>query len=268
MKKIWGLFAIYMLIFVLNFFIGQPENATRDFHFVMRVCILILAVLLLIKYKLPNKKQIIISLAFGLVVYAALAIRTESFLIPFGMPILASITSMAFFSITNQHPENSIAMLSGRSAKSVMLTVAIGLGVGIALGFLNIISIGASLTPSFELINFVLPLSPAIYEEMAYRAFFFAACVHFMKDDIFITKEARNSTITFMMVIPHVLVHTPNVFMQNGIASGAMMVLVLSIYGYILAYMQRKRDVTSAMIAHWAINAVTFITVGIYQLYS
>lgn len=67
-----------------------------------------------------------------------------------------------------------------------------------------------------------------------------------------------------MMVIPHVLIHTPEAFMSKGVISGLVVVILYTvIFGLPFAYLQWKRDVTSAMIGHGVVDFIRFCLFGL-----
>jgi len=137
------------------------------------------------------------------------------------------------------------------------VTILIGLVVGIVWGTINIFLNNDQPEPHFALINFLVPLNPGIYEEMAFRAFIFTACLHFMRGEL--TTKLQRFTAWFMMVIPHVLPHTPYMFIEQGFISGIMATVILTfVFGIPFAILQRKRDLTSAMIAHGVVMIIFF----------
>ena len=263
--KIWGMFALYAILFVLvtfgNLRIG--DDATQTMWNILSFFIIVLAVVMLVKYRLPSRKQIIVSAIFGMLMFvpfvsmagviAFLAVR---------VPLVTFLSALAFFSISNHHSENTIVLLKNKSVKSVVVTISIGLIVGIVWGTINIFLNNDQPAPHFALINFLVPLNPGIYEEMAFRAFIFATCLHFMRGEI-VTKWQR-FTVWFMMVIPHVFPHTPDMFIEQGVVSGIIAMAILSfVFGVPFAILQRKRDLTSAMIAHGVVMIIFFSMFGI-----
>ena len=67
-----------------------------------------------------------------------------------------------------------------------------------------------------------------------------------------------------MMVIPHVLIHMPDMFIENGLINGIIGIVMLTIlFGLPFAFLQRKWDLTSAMIAHGIVIAIRFSAFGI-----
>ncbi|MCL2873437.1 MAG: CPBP family glutamic-type intramembrane protease [Defluviitaleaceae bacterium] len=263
--KIWAIFAIYFVLFVMvaGFNLRVADTATASMWLILSACIFVLSVFMLIKYKLPSKNQIIISLVFGLLMFAPfVSIAGLSAFLAVRIPIVTFLSAMAFFSISNHYPENTIVLIKNKSVKSIAITIALGLAVGITWGIINIFLNSDQPSPHFALINFIVPLNPGIYEEMAFRAFIFAACLHFIGGKL--TTKWQRFTVWFMMVIPHVLPHTPSMFIEQGIIAGIISTVILTlVFGLPFALLQRKRDITSAMIAHGVVMIIFFSMFGI-----
>ena len=265
MMKIWGAFVVYSFLFVMvtSQSLSIGDNPTSGMWLILSAFVVILSIAMLIKYKPPKKKQIIISMVFGLLMFApfvSMAGTTAFFVVR--VPLVTFLSAMAFFSISNQYPESTIVLLKNKSVKSVVITIVIGLAVGVVWGVINVFLNSEQPAPHFALINFIVPLNPGIYEEMAFRAFIFAACLHFMKGELK-TKKQR-FTAWFMMIVPHVLPHTPNMFIEQGFIPGLMSAAILTaVFGLPFAFLQRKRDLTSAMIAHGVVMIIFFSMFGI-----
>ena len=265
MRIIWILFTIFIVLFMLITFANLrfSEGATESAWMLLMLCVTILSIVMLVKNKLPNKIQVGISLFLGLLVTIAGFGMNMS--IHFGMLPLAIVTilcALAMFSIFNKYPDNAMRLLKNDSAKSVVASIAIGIAVGVLLGAINLFISGEELNLNIVPSAFIVALNPGVYEEIAFRAFIFAACLYFMRDTI--NSKMQNFTLWFMMIIPHVLIHTPDMFIDNGIISVMGSVIVLTaIFGFPFAFLQKKWDITSAMIAHGVVVAIRFCFMGI-----
>jgi len=263
--KIWLMFAIYLVLFALvtygNLRIGT--SATQTMWFMLSVGVLLISIAMLVKYRLPSKKQIVISAIFGILMFVPFVSMVGiTALFAVRVPLVTFLSAMAFFSISNHYPENSIVLLKDRSVKSVVISILIGILVGMVWGTINIFLNSDQPSPHFALINLIMPLNPGVYEEMAFRAFIFASCLHFMNGEL--TTKRQRFTAWFMMIIPHVLPHTPNMFIEQGFVSGILSIVILSaVFGVPLAFLQRKRDLVSAMIAHGVVMIMFFTMFGI-----
>ena len=266
MKRIWGIFTLYLIVFVLT--VGGnlrfADDATSSMWFVIMVFAFVLSIVLLVKNRFPDKKRIIISAVFGLLMFAPSLVMTGGTfslqILP--IPLVTFLSSVAFFSISAKYPESAIALLKGKTARDVAVTVGLGLGVGIIWGIINIFLNNEQPSLQMAPAHFIVPLNPGIYEEMVFKALIFASCLHCFKGEL--ATKWRRFTAWFMMIIPHVLPHTPDMFIQNGLISGLFAVVILTlVFGLPFAVLQRKRDLASAMIAHGVVMIIFFNVFGI-----
>lgn len=257
--KIWSLFAAFMLLFLINFEIKSSVGHMAMIWLILDACVLILSIFMLIKNKAPSKAQILISLIFGFLMFAAyqgISISsTKAFLITF-------LSSLATFSIFNRYENNALKILKLTSIKSVLISVIIGVIVGIVLGIVNLLLNNKPLNFNISLSFFLTALSPAIYEEIAFRTFIYASCIYFLNGNI--GTKSEGFTYYFMMIIPHAMIHTPEQFINYGLMSGLISIFMLALlFGLPFALLQRKRDVTSAMIAHGVVDIIRFCFFGL-----
>ncbi|MDR1690190.1 MAG: CPBP family intramembrane metalloprotease [Clostridiales bacterium] len=258
LKKIWGMFFAFFALFILNFFVKTDMGTTSAAWLILAFCVLILSVVILVKNKLPLKKQILISFAFGLLMIAAYQGLSFTSVQTF---IVTAFCSMASFSVFNTHGEQAVPLIKGTCPKSQFISIVIGCLVGACWGILNIFLSGSEPILKITLSCFALALSPAIYEEIAFRAFLFAVCLYFLNGKIVSRKE--RFTCYFMMIVPHVLIHTPEMFITGGVPQGIIGIFMLAVlFGLPFAVLQRKRDLLSAMVAHGIVMVIRFSFLG------
>ncbi|WP_346917536.1 CPBP family glutamic-type intramembrane protease [Clostridium sp.] len=261
-KIIWGMFAVFIVIFILNLGVTMSIPAAQRMFIVLQLWALVLAIILLIKNKLPQKKYIIISLILSMLpALSYLKIFDFSMVIGF---VTTLLSALAMFGTFNKFNNEKRIFLNTKSKVSILISVLIGIGVGIALGAVNYLLMSISNEPHLDinLSCFVVALSPAIYEEVVCRALFYAFCVSLLNGEI----ETRGQQFTcwFMMIMPHVIVHTPDSFIKGGPVSGITSIVMLALsFGLPLAILQRKRDITSSMIAHGLTDIIRFCFFGL-----
>jgi hypothetical protein len=263
--KIWSLFTFFIGLFILHIFaqfhIGN--NATLSAWLTLAFCVSILSIVMLVKNKLPKKKQVLISLLFGIILFLAYTVPYQR--VSFSsvqVPLVTVLCALASFSIFNTYDGKAIKLLRNTSLKSICLSIGIGIVVGIVWGIGNLFLSIDEPNLHITLYPFLLALSPGIYEEIAFRALIFAVCLYFMKGEI--TTRKQQFTCWFMMIIPHVLVHTPDMFINSGLITGIVSTIILTVlFGLPFAFLQRKWDLTSAMIAHGVVMAIRFCMHGI-----
>jgi len=262
LRGIWIMFVVFVVIFILNMNVVSDINSTQRMWLVMDVWSLVLSIVLLLRHRLPPVKQIVISLILGgLVSLSYLQGNTFSIISSFLITVMAALAVFSTFAVYRESP---IRFLSSNGKGGVTGSVIWGLLFGLALGAVNV---GLMLTNNelnfqVSLSRFLVSLSPAVLEEIAMRTLFFAFCYSLLQGRI--ATKGQYFTCWFMMVIPHVLIHTPEAFMSNGVISGLIVVILYTvIFGLPFAYLQWKRDVASAMIAHGVVDFIRFCLFGL-----
>ena len=159
------------------------------------------------------------------------------------------LCSLAVFSVMEKRGE--YALLSDKGKCPVLLTILISIAVGAVLSVINYFISGKEADFNFSFWNLLLCLNPAIYEEMACRAIFMAFCVWFADGEMNLFQKF---TMYFMMCVPHTMIH------------GYPLLPTISLcvlFGLPFTILQKKRDITSAMISHGIVDAVRFTMMGI-----
>lgn len=257
--KIWLPFICFMLLFLINFGFNTSIGYTAMMWSILDACVVILSILMLIKNKAPSKKQILISLTFGLLMFVAYQgisfASVKVFLTTF-------LCSFATFSIFNRYESNAVKLLKLTTIKSILISIIVGFIVGGVLGIINLFLNSGTPNLSISLSCFLTALSPAIYEEIALRTFIYAFCLYLLKGEI--KTNGEKFACYFMMIIPHVMIHTPEQFINYGFISGVISILILALlFGLPFALLQRKRDLTSAMVAHGVVDIIRFCFLGL-----
>ena len=131
---------------------------------------------------------------------------------------------------------------------------SIGLGIilGIVLGAFNILMSGASINPKFTADAMFLALQAGIWEEVAMRFLFYAIGVYILKRES--QSSLENILIYILMVVPHLLGH--------GIMGLGSLVVLFFLFGLPMAILQRKVDLTSAIIMHATVDLIRFVAIG------
>lgn len=90
----------------------------------------------------------------------------------------------------------------------------------------------------------------------------FAICVYLLKGNP--KSKTENFLCYIIIVIPHVLLHFPDMIATTGVSSIMGSVIVLSLLFVLpFALLQRKRDLFSAIVAHTLVDLIRFICLGI-----
>ena len=250
---LWVEFAAYFFIYTI---------ATKNFFTFTAIWSGGLAIYLLIRLKLPSVKYILISLIFGIAVSLCyLAIQMNAMVVVHqglltGLPTLLS--SLAVFAVMEKiGSENArpyyLIRTSGKRPfyQELLISLALAIASAAVLAIINYFLGKSSSTVNFAitLSRLTICLSPAIFEEMACRAVFMAFCVYLFRKPT----KFQLFTMWFMMIVPHTLAHHYNLISS---------LLLCVIFGLPFTLLQRKRDLTSAMVSHGLVDAIRFCIYG------
>ena len=250
---LWVEFAAYFFIYTI---------ATKNFFTFTAIWSSGLAIYLLIRLKLPSVKYILISLIFGIAVSLCyLAVQMNIMVVVHqgllaGLPTLLS--SLAVFAVMEKLSDSSrkpyyLIRTSGKRPfyQELLISLAIAIASAAVLAIINYFLGKSSSTVNFAitLSRLTICLSPAIFEEMACRAVFMAFCVYLFRKPT----KFQLFTMWFMMIVPHTLAHHYDL----------MSSLILCIlFGLPFALLQRKQDLTCAMVSHGLVDAIRFCIFG------
>ena len=250
---LWVEFAAYFFIYII---------ATKNFFTFTAIWSSALAIYLLIRLKLPSVKYILISLIFGIAVSLCyLAIQMNAMVVVHqgllaGLPTLLS--SLAVFAVMEKiGSENTRPYYLLRSSgkrpfyQELLLSLALALASAAVLAVINFFLSKTHSTENFAITwqRLTICLSPAIFEEMSCRAVFMAFCVYLFRKPT----KFQLFTMWFMMIVPHTLAHHYDLISS---------LLLCVIFGLPFALLQRKRDLTSAMVSHGLVDAIRFCIFG------
>ena len=250
---LWLEFAAYLFIYTI---------ATKNFFTFTAIWSSGLAIYLLIRLKLPSVKYILISLIFGIAVSLCyLAVQMNIMVVVHqgllaGLPTLLS--SLAVFAVMEKLSNDRekpyyLIRNSGKRPfyQELLISLAIAIASAAVLAIINYFLGKSSSTVNFAitLSRLTICLSPAIFEEMACRAVFMAFCVYLFRKPT----KFQLFTMWFMMIVPHTLAHHYDL----------MSSLILCIlFGLPFTILQRKRDLTCAMVSHGLVDAIRFCIFG------
>ncbi len=250
---LWVEFAAYFFIYTI---------ATKNFFTFTAIWSSGLAIYLLIRLKLPSVKYILISLIFGIAVSLCyLAVQMNIMVVVHqgllaGLPtLLSSLAVFAVMEKLSNDREKPYYLIRNSGKRPFYPELLISLAIAIAsvavLAVINYFLGKSSSTVNFAitLSRLTICLSPAIFEEMACRAVFMAFCIYLFRKPT----KFQLFTMWFMMIVPHTLAHHYDL----------MSSLILCIlFGLPFALLQRKRDLTSAMVSHGLVDAIRFCIFG------
>lgn len=238
----------FKLILILLFFIFLwLFSVSTKIIFAWFIVINMLASIIIIKYKNFNKKDIIIGVLLGVLC------MPSSFLMGL-FTILPYVGARCVFKESN----NKIYTYNNKKSSNLIVTFILIFVVGGLLGIINVA--GAvnimKINPSFQLKYVFDALRAGIFEEIFFRMFFFAICVHWLKDKTL--SKVQNQLCYVIMIVPHVLIH----FTLSNFSLGNFIMLSF-LFGMPFALMQRKWNLISAIGSHGIVNLIRFCVFGL-----
>ena len=236
---LWILFAILVLC-------RCAETIYDNGWLVLAFISCVIAVVLLVKNKLPSKKYIVTSAVMAIVATVGyLVYDNDGVIILLAGGLIAGIptllTSLAVFSVMEK--TKAYSLLADKKWYSVLLSIVVGVVVGSLFSFVN--------TFVYTDMNYVWLSTwpaPAIYEVMAFRSVFMAYCVYFSHGEKM--KGFSLFTMYFMMIAPHTVAYEYD--LKITVAADV-------IFGLILAVLHRKRDIASAIITRGVMDMFMLI---------
>ena len=132
-------------------------------------------------------------------------------------------------------------------------SIGIGTILGLGLGAFNILMAGASINPKYTFDALFMALQAGIWEEVAMRFLFYGIAVYILNREG--QSRLENILIYILMVVPHLLAH--------GVMGIGSLIALFLLFGMPMAILQRKVDLTSAIIMHSTVDLIRFVCLGI-----
>lgn len=215
-----------------------------------------LSIYLLIKNRLPSKKYIILSIILAAIASAAYLAYAFKFHLQIPITFVnCLLASLAVFSVMEKYGEYDLIKTDKKS--SALISVLIGLAVGVVLGLINLfLAKGSSMKVDFAITlpRIIVSLTPGISEEISSRAIFMAFFVYKCTLQHKAPTKFQRFSMWFMMTVPHCYAHGYPFFQS---------LVLLVLFGLPFAFLQRKRDLTSAMLSHTLVDLIRFVVVGL-----
>ncbi|WP_394271297.1 type II CAAX prenyl endopeptidase Rce1 family protein [Anaerococcus nagyae] len=236
----------FILISILSSLAIAKTTITKPIIF--SLAILIPSVYLLIKFKNePNSKDLIISLILANAGGLYGMVRADYFSGPLVIGMVMS-GYMGAVSVFRKY-------VLGNKIIRTNYIKSIGLGVilGLVLGYINIKLAGISNNPVLTPDAIAMALYAGIWEEVGIRFILYALAIYILKGEA--KTKYEKFLIYTIMVAPHVLAH--------GIMRLDSFVCLILLFGLPMSILQRKVDLTSAIIVHTLVDLIRFVYLGI-----
>lgn len=211
------------------------------------IIINLISVYIIIKYRKFNKLNTVLGVVFGVLCIPSSFIMGISVVLPY-------MASMMVF----KYSTNKIFLYKNNKKNNRLHTILLIFIVGGILGIINVFFAMGSMpiNISFKFKWLFDALRAGIFEEIFFRLFLFALCVHLGNNKCLTTLQ--NILCYAIMVIPHVLIH----FNLQNIDIGSVIMLTI-LFGAPFAIMQRKCNLTSAIGSHTFVDIIRFCVLGV-----
>lgn len=257
-------FLISICIFLLLYVVGiiLPLDYTPHYHNLTsrvwnwtEIMILLMATYYIIRTRIFRWRQAAIALLLGLVCLVSLFRDPRT-----GDIIVSSICVMAAFyaacrlyeSANLENPSLHIGI-----AGSVR-SFALGAVIAIPLAFLNVLyfSLSRQIIVGNIFSSAVFALKPAIAEEVIFRFFLLAYAYYLLRGKAKV--PCFNAYIYILLVIPHELLHYPDLFVESPGLAIVMCLLNMMLFGLPMAFLMKRKNLQMAIGMHWLIDFVRF----------
>lgn len=253
-------FAAFSLIFILG--ISLPLQLTPHYgNYTSRIwnwteiLIALTAACFIIRSKTFHLRQVVISLLLGVVCLVAL-LRDPRHIDIMITGICVAVTFYGACRIFEQAKvENpSINIKIAGSMKYFIL----GAVISVPIAFLNVFyfSLQGQINIGNILLSAIVALKPAISEEVVFRYFLLAFAYYWLHGKV--TERFFSIYVYILMIIPHNLLHYPDMLLAAPINAILMLVLNSVIFGIPMALLMKRKNLQMAAGMHWFVDFVRF----------
>lgn len=266
MSKKFSIVWIVLLLYVIGYFAICIISGKQDFLWLeLDFFSLIVSVVILAKHHFPKRKYMVISIGLTALYLMSEVFRYNGFTVISG--IILFLSCCASCSVFEKYKENSLHLIRNKKISDIFISIIIGIVFGIILGGINYLLMKGSnpVVPTNVFKALIVSLNPAVFEEIACRCVFFAFCLSMADGEI--KGKIQEIAGWCMMIIPHILVHLlfglPTGILESALSWLISLVLYIGVFGIVFALLQKKRDVTSAIIAHGTVDWIRFCIFGL-----
>ncbi len=260
----WKYF-IFWCMFTLLYVIGIiiPLEITPHYHnFQSRVwnwteiLILLLAVYYIIRAKSFQWKQAVIALLLGAICLFSLFRdpRTVDIIVTSVCVIVTFYSACRLYELADIE---NVSIHIG-IVKSIRY-FGLGAVISIPLAVLNVLyfSLSRQINMRNMLSSAVFALKPAIAEEVVFR-FFLLSYVYYLFRGKAETR-LKNVLIYILLIIPHELLHYPDLFVESPSWAVVMSIVGSIVFGLPMALLMKKKNLQMAIGMHWFIDFARFV---------
>lgn len=253
-------------IFILLYVVGilLPLEITPHYHNYMsriwnwtEILILLLAVYYIIKLKNFQWRQSAIALLLGATCLVSLFRdpRIVDIIITSICVMVSFYAACRLYELADVENETIHINLSGS-----IRYFCLGAVISIPLAFLNVLyfSLNHPIHVRNVLTSAVFALKPAIAEEVVFRFFLMAYAYYIIHGKT--NKRILNAFIYILLIVPHEMLHYPDLLIKSPVFAIAMCLLNSVLFGLPMAILMKKKNLQMAIGLHWFIDFIRFAT--------
>lgn len=253
-------FAAFLLLYIIG--ISLPLKLTPHYgNYTSRIwywteqLITLTAVYYIIRCKTFHLKQVILSILLGVICLAAL----------FRDPGHAGIITTSICVAVTFYGGCRLFDQAGVENRSIKMGIAggikyfiLGAVISIPLAFLNVLyfSLNGQVNMENLLYAGISALKPGVSEEVIFRFFLLAYTYHLLYGKV--TERFFSVYVYILMVIPHSLLHLPDMLLISPVHAIFMLLLTSVFFGFPMALLMKKKNLQMAAGMHWFIDFVRF----------
>lgn len=260
----WRYF-IFLGTFILLYVVGiilPLETTPHYYNFMSRIwnwteiLILLLAIYYIIKAKVFQWRQAVISLFLGTVCLVSL----------FRDPRTVDVIATSVCVMVTFYAACRLYEMANVENTSIHLSIAgsircfgLGVAISIPLAILNLLYFSLSRQISFRnvLSSAIFALKPAIAEEVVFRFFLLAYAYYLLHGKA--EKRITDVYIYILLIVPHELLHYPDVFLASPGQAVVMCILNGVLFGLPMAILMKRKNLQMAIGMHWFIDFIRFV---------
>lgn len=211
----------------------------------------------ILKNRYWNGHHLRLSLVLGVVCFAVLY-GTVNFptAVSTAVPVTICFYGGCAFSIHDNPGDRTLKLMLRESLKAIFIGILMALPFAFVNAAYFVITGGGfhAVNPVYAALS---ALNPGISEEVIFRFAIYGFCCMAMKRSV--SSRCFSLYSYVLMVIPHSLIHLPDVLLA---APGQALFLFLTtclIFGLPMAYLMKKKGLQTAIAFHWCIDFIRFL---------
>lgn len=259
-RKYFISFGIFILLYVIG--IMLPLDVTPHYHNFMsriwnwtEILIILLAVYYIIRVGSFQWKQAVIAFFLGIICLVSLFRdnRTADILTTSVCVMVTFYAACMLYKLMDMENTSINAGITGS-----IKYFGLGAVISTPLAILNILYFSLSRRINVRNIpgSAIFALKPAIAEEVIFH-FFLLAYVNYLLHGKADTRF-KNLLIYILLIIPHEMLHYPDMFIKSPGLAVIMCILNGVLFGFPMALLMKKKNLQMAIGMHWFIDFTRF----------